>query len=225
MKPFVFINVAASVDGKISNERRVQLRISSKEDMERVDRLRAESDAIMVGIGTVLADNPRLTVKSEELRKKRVLEGKPENPLRVVVDSRARIPEDALILNDEAETLLAVSKKAELDRLKKLQERAMIFVSGEDRVDLRELMEFLYHIGVRRLMVEGGGELIASLFREGLVDEIYVYYGNMIIAGKNSPTIADGESLDEPAELELLEVKKLGSGILTRWKVKRKRFN
>ncbi len=225
MKPFVFINVAASVDGKISNERRVQLRISSKEDMERVDRLRAESDAIMVGIGTVLADNPRLTVKSEELRKKRVLEGKPENPLRVVVDSRARIPEDALILNDEAKTLLAVSKKAELDRLKKLQEKAMIFVSGEDRVDLRELMEFLYHIGVRRLMVEGGGELIASLFREGLVDEIYVYYGNMIIAGKNSPTIADGESLDEPVELELLEVKKLGSGILTRWKVKRKRFN
>ncbi len=225
MKPFVFINVAASVDGKISNERRVQLRISSKEDMERVDRLRAESDAIMVGIGTVLADNPRLTVKSEELRKKRVLEGKPENPLRVVVDSRARIPEDALILNGEAETLLAVSKKAELDRLKKLQEKAMIFVSGEDRVDLRELMEFLYHIGVRRLMVEGGGELIASLFREGLVDEIYVYYGNMIIAGKNSPTIADGKSLDEPAELELLEVKKLGSGILTRWRVKRKRFN
>ena len=225
MKPFVFINVAASVDGKISNERRVQLRISSKEDMERVDRLRAESDAIMVGIGTVLADNPRLTVKREELRKKRVLEGKPENPLRVVVDSRARIPEDALILNDEAETLLAVSKKAELDRLKKLQEKAMIFVSGEDRVNLRELMEFLYHIGVRRLMVEGGGELIASLFKEGLVDEIYVYYGNMIIAGKNSPTIADGESLDEPAELELLEVKKLGSGILTRWRVKRKRFN
>ncbi len=225
MKPFVFINVAASVDGKISNERRVQLRISSKEDMERVDRLRAESDAIMVGIGTVLADNPRLTVKSEELRKKRILEGKPENPLRVVVDSRARIPEDALILNGEAETLLAVSKKAELDRLKKLQEKAMIFVSGEDRVDLRELMEFLYHIGVRRLMVEGGGELIASLFREGLVDEIYVYYGNMIIAGKNSPTIADGKSLDEPAELELLEVKKLGSGILTRWRVKRKRFN
>ncbi|WP_290902437.1 2,5-diamino-6-(ribosylamino)-4(3H)-pyrimidinone 5'-phosphate reductase [Ferroglobus sp.] len=225
MKPFVFINVAASVDGKISNERRVQLRISSKEDMERVDRLRAESDAIMVGIGTVLADNPRLTVKSEELRKKRVLEGKPENPLRVVVDSRARIPEDALILSGEAETLLAVSKKAELDRLKKLQEKAMIFVSGEDRVDLRELMEFLYHIGVRRLMVEGGGELIASLFREGLVDEIYVYYGNMIIAGKNSPTIADGKSLDEPAELELLEVKKLGSGILTRWRVKRKRFN
>ncbi len=225
MKPFVFINVAASVDGKISNERRVQLRISSKEDMERVDRLRAESDAIMVGIGTVLADNPRLTVKSEKLRKKRILEGKPENPLRVVVDSRARIPEDALILNGEAETLLAVSKKAELDRLKKLQEKAMIFVSGEDRVDLRELMEFLYHIGVRRLMVEGGGELIASLFREGLVDEIYVYYGNMIIAGKNSPTIADGKSLDEPAELELLEVKKLGSGILTRWRVKRKRFN
>ncbi|ADC65418.1 2,5-diamino-6-hydroxy-4-(5-phosphoribosylamino)pyrimidine 1-reductase [Ferroglobus placidus DSM 10642] len=225
MKPFVFVNVAASVDGKISNERRVQLRISSKEDMERVDKLRAESDAIMVGIGTVLADNPKLTVKSDELRKKRVLEGKPENPLRVVVDSKARIPEDALILNDEAETLLAVSKKADLEKLKKLQEKAMIFVAGEERVDLSELMEFLYHIGVRKLMVEGGGELIASLFREGLVDEIYVYYGNVIIAGKNSPTIADGKSLDEPAELELLEFKKLGGGILTRWRVKRKRFN
>ena len=219
MKPFVFVNIAASVDGKISNERRVQIRISCEEDLRRVDQLRAESDAVMVGIGTVLADNPRLTVKSRELREKRRREGKPENPLRVVVDSRARIPENAFVLNDEAETLIAVSEKAEIERLKALQKKAMVFVSGECRVNLADLMEFLYYIGVRKVMVEGGGELVASLFRENLVDEIYVYYGNLIIAGKNSPTIADGESLENPAKLELLEVKRLGSGILARWKV------
>ena len=224
MKPFVFINVASSVDGKISDESRRQLRISCEEDFERVDRLRAESDAIMVGIGTVLADDPRLTVKSEELRRKRVEKGLPENPVRVVVDSRCRIPLDAKVLSDDAETVVAVAKVADREKVERLKQKAKVVVFGESRVDLTALMKYLHEMGVRRVMVEGGATLNYGLFKEGLVDEIYIYYGNMIIGGTNAPTVVDGSSFNPPIELELISVERLGKGVLTRWRVVSRRF-
>ncbi|HIP25091.1 MAG TPA: 2,5-diamino-6-(ribosylamino)-4(3H)-pyrimidinone 5'-phosphate reductase [Archaeoglobus profundus] len=220
-KPFVFINIAASVDGKISNEQRRQIRISSNEDLRRVDRLRAESDAIMVGIGTVLSDDPKLTVKSEELRLERIKRGLSENPIRVIVDSKCRIPLNAKVLNGEAKTIVAVSRQANKNKVKVLMERGVEVVKfGEKLVDLRELMNYLYNIGVRKVMVEGGATLNYSLLKEKLVDEIYVYYGNIIIGGQNSPTIVDGQSFNPPINLELISVERLGNGVLTKWIVK-----
>ncbi len=214
MKPFVFVNVAASLDGKISDERRRQLRISCEEDLKRVDKLRASADAIMVGIGTVLADDPRLTVKSEELRRRRVEEGKSENPLRVVVDSKCRLPLNAKVLNGEAKTLIATSKAANSERVAEVSKFAEVVVLGEQQVDLRALMEELYARGVRKLMVEGGGTLISSLLREALVDEMYVYYAPIFIGGANSPTLCDGKSFIPPLKAELEFVKRFGEGIL-----------
>jgi 2,5-diamino-6-(ribosylamino)-4(3H)-pyrimidinone 5'-phosphate reductase len=89
-RPFIFINSAMSADGKISTKQRKQVRISGKEDFDRMDALRASSDAIMVGIGTLLADNPSLTVKSPKRRLERKEAGLEENPARIVVDSKAR---------------------------------------------------------------------------------------------------------------------------------------
>ena len=94
-RPFVFINSAMSADGKLSTKERKQVRISGKLDFERVDELRAQIDAIMVGIGTVLSDDPSLTVKSPERRAARKAAGKSENPVRIIVDSSARTPLDA----------------------------------------------------------------------------------------------------------------------------------
>ncbi|WP_457548606.1 2,5-diamino-6-(ribosylamino)-4(3H)-pyrimidinone 5'-phosphate reductase [Archaeoglobus sp.] len=222
MRPFTFINVASSVDGKISNEKRIQLRISCEEDLRRVDELRAKSDAIMVGIGTVLADNPKLTVKSEELRKRRLVKGKDENPIRVVVDSKCRIPLDANVLDKSAKTIVAVSNLADLEKVDALRKMGVdVFISGDDKVDLKALVEYLYNLGVRILMVEGGATLNWAMLKEGLIDEIYVYYGNMIVGGKDSPTVVDGKSFDPPIKLELIGVEKLGSGVLARWRVLR----
>lgn len=210
MRPHVFVNVAASLDGKISDESRRQLKISCEEDLEIVDRLRAESDAIMVGIGTVIADDPRLTVKSAALREKRVKEGREPNPLRVVVDSRCRMPLNSRILNEEARTLIAVSKLAPEDRISEVKKFAEVAVIGEDRVDLSALLEHLYEKGVRRLMVEGGGTLISSLVSENLVDEMRIYYGPLFIGGKNSPTICDGNSFLRRCRIEKIE--RVGEG-------------
>ncbi len=215
-KPFVFINVAASLDGRITDWRRRQIRISCDEDMQRVDKLRAESDAILVGIGTVLSDNPSLTVKSRELRENRVKEGKSQNPLRVILDSKARMPLNAKVLSKDAETLIAVSRIAEREKVEELKKRAEVAILGEDRVDLRLLMDYLWRKGVRKLMVEGGGRVISSFLKERLVDQIFVYTGGVVFG--EGVSIAEGK-ISPHVKLELLEVRKLGRGVLTRWRV------
>src|SRR6056297_2383043 len=122
LKPFVFINSAMSADGKISTKERKQVRISGSIDFERMDGLRAGSDAIMVGIGTVLADDPSLTVKSEERRRERKNAGLFENPIRVVIDSKARTPINAdIFIKGEGQRIIVVSNSAPKDRVEKLQ--------------------------------------------------------------------------------------------------------
>ncbi|VVB64554.1 2,5-diamino-6-ribosylamino-4(3H)-pyrimidinone 5'-phosphate reductase [uncultured archaeon] len=217
-RPFVFINSAMSADGKISSILHRQVRISGTEDLIRVDELRASSDAIMVGIGTVLADDPGLRVKSELLRKERLKRGTYENPLRIVADSLARTPPGAEVLG--AGCIIAVSRAAPPERLAALSDRCKIFVSGEGRVDLIELMSFLHKIGVKRLMVEGGAILNWTMISAGLVDEIYVYVGSMLIGGDGAPSLLSGAGfyVNFP-KLELISLERLGEGVLLRWHV------
>jgi len=219
-RPNVIINCAMSADGKISSFERRQVRISGQRDMDRVRLLRAESDAVMVGVGTVLADDPGLRVKSLDLRNMRRDRGLPEDPLRVVVDSRARTPPGSEVLGKGC--ILAVSKAATADRLATLRKKCEIVVAGEDRVDLRELLSILKKKGVRKLMVEGGATLNWSLIEAGLVDEISVYIGPIIIGGEGAPTPVDGPgfSRDFP-RLELIRADVVDGGVLLRWRVLR----
>ena len=224
-RPFVFINAAMSADGKISTVERRQARISGKEDFDRVDSLKAKSDAIMVGIGTVLADNPSLTVKSEKRREERRKARKDENPLRIVVDNKARTPVDAEILNKgEGKRIIAVSKQAIVEDMERLGEKAEILICGKEEVNLRNLLYLLWQRGVSRLMVEGGATLNWSLISQGLVDELYIYVGNMIIGGENAPTLVDGKGFvveDAMVKLELSSVERMDEGVLLRWRIRK----
>jgi 2,5-diamino-6-(ribosylamino)-4(3H)-pyrimidinone 5'-phosphate reductase len=219
-RPFIFINSAMSADGKISSTLHRQVRISGKEDLARVDVLRAESDAVMVGVGTVLADDPGLRVKSRHLREARRKKGLPEDPLRIIADSRARTPPSARLLGPGC--LLAVAASAPQDRLEELSSKCEIIVCGKEQVDLRELFSRLFERGVRRIMVEGGATLNWSLLKLGLVDELYVYVGAMLIGGENAPTLVDGQGCKEHfPKLTLSDVQRLDEGVLLRWSCRR----
>ena len=223
MRPYVVLNIAMSADGKISTRERRQVRISGAQDFTRVDRLKAGCDAVMVGIGTVLADDPSLTVKSEECKNYRRKQGWDDHPVRVVIDSSGRIPPEASILHKgEGKRVVAVSKRADATKISLLEKKATVIVAGEDEVDLFALMNELGAMGIHRVMVEGGGTLIAGLIEAGLVNEIYTFIGNIIIGGKDAPTFTDGEGfILESAfpRLTLLEARRIERGILLHWQV------
>ena len=216
-KPHVILNSAMTLDGKIATKTGSS-EISGKEDLIRVHELRKEVDAIMVGINTVLVDDPRLTVHkipSEPL----------DNPVRIVVDSRARTPPESRILNDDAPTIIAISKIADpenIERLQKSAENVDIIVCGRNRVDLRCLMQKIAQKGIKTLMLEGGSTLNYSMLIEGLVDEVRICIAPMIAGGVHSKTLADGEGVDfmkDAVHLTLKKSYKLGNDFIMEYDV------
>ncbi|PSQ50386.1 2,5-diamino-6-(ribosylamino)-4(3H)-pyrimidinone 5'-phosphate reductase [Halobacteriales archaeon SW_7_65_23] len=217
----VVVNAAISADGKLSTRERRQVDISGPADFERVDELRAESDAVMVGVGTVVADDPSLTIDGEERRERRREAGRSEQPARVVADSRIRTPSDAAVLDDTAESHLLVSETAPTDFVQQMEEEgATVITAGENRVDLPAALEQLESRGVDQLLVEGGGEIIYSLFESDLVDRLSVFVGPVVIGGRDAPTLADGDGfVDEFPALRLAEVRRIDDGVLLVYEV------
>ncbi len=194
------VNCAMSADGRIAGAERTQVRISSEQDMVRVRALRKRCDAILVGVGTVLADDPHLTVKGLDYD---------TNPVRIVIDPQGRTPDDALVLNDAAPTVIVTT-----DACGREFDCEETIVTGS-AIDLAEMLERLAEdIGIENLLVEGGGETIAAFFREGLVDRYTVYVGSLIIGGRGAPTPVDGEgwAAEGGVRLRLDDVEVMGDG-------------
>lgn len=189
-----------TLDGKIATQTGSS-EISGPEDLKRVHQIRKNSDAIMVGINTVLVDDPRLTVH-------KISSNPSDNPLRVVIDSKARTPLDARILNNDAPTVIAVSKKAPMSKVEKLREKVEVIICGDNQVDLEELMKKLKIKGINTLMLEGGSTLNFSMFEHNLIDEVKVCIAPMIVGGKNAKTLVDGDGFDFMASAIKLELKK-----------------
>lgn len=215
-RPYIILNAGMTLDGKIASKSR-DVKISCKEDLERVHEIRKDIDAIMVGIGTVLDDDPRLTVHK--------IPGKREdNPLRVVADSMARTPPGARVINDDAETIIAVSEAAPKNRIVVLEKSADVFVCGENRVDLECLMEELYKRGVKTLLLEGGGTLNWGMLERDLVDEVKVAITPRIVGGTDALTLVEGEGFEKISDGVKLKLKKhyqLGRDLILEYEVLR----
>lgn len=209
MRPRVIVNAAMSLDGKIAFYDGRPAKLSNEEDLARVHRLRAEADAILVGVGTVIKDNPKLTVKPEHV--------KARNPLRVVLDSDGKTPDHAHVLDGTAETLMATSVGCAREF-----PRAQVFRAGKDEVDLVALLDHLSSRGVKTLLVEGGSTAIWSFLRLRLVDEVKVFVASTVLGGHAAPTLAGGpgvRTLEESFRLRLDKAERLGDGLLIEYTV------
>jgi 2,5-diamino-6-(ribosylamino)-4(3H)-pyrimidinone 5'-phosphate reductase len=213
-KPYVILNVGMTLDGKIASKSK-NSKISSKEDLKRVHEIRKSVDGIMIGINTAIIDDPRLTVHKIPGKRK-------DNPTRIIVDSKARIPLSSRVFGDEAKTIVAVSKKAQVTRLKKIEEKAEVIVCGSEKVDLCCLMEELYKRGIKSILLEGGGTLNWGMLEQGLVDEVRVAISPRIVGGKQAITLAEGEGFNLISEGIKLKLKKhypLGDDLVLEYEV------
>ena len=175
----------------------------------------------MVGIGAVMADDPRLTVHK--------IDANPgDNPVRVVVDSKCRTPVAARITNNDARTIIAGANEYKddfmvSDRYETFKKRGVdFFFSGDRRVDLSLLMSYLHEEGIDKLMLEGGATLNFSMIKAGLIDEIRICVAPMVVGGANARTFFDGEGfdlMDEAVKLELTDSYTLGKDLILTYKV------
>ncbi len=206
-RPYVILNAAMTVDGKISSIIQ-DSKISCEEDLDRVHRIRSEVDGIMVGIGTVLSDDPQLTVRRIDGR----------NPTRIIVDSRGRIPLDAKVLDGSAPTVVAVSEKINPKNKKKLKSSgAETILVGREKVDLKALLETLKERGMKSILLEGGSTLNWSMLKDGLVDEIRIAIHPCIVGGRDAKTLVGGsgaEKIEEGLKLNLKNIEKVGGDLL-----------
>lgn len=209
--PYVTLKVAMSLDGKIATTTRDARWISSEASRAMAHRLRARHDAVMVGVGTVLADDPLLTARPPGRRP-------PRQPLRVVVDSHARTPVDARLIRSaspEAPVLVAITDLAPADRVESLRaagaEVAVLPAGSDGRVDLPALLQYLSAREVTSVLVEGGGVLLASLVDAELADAMIVFLAPKILGGKGAPSPVDGAGVDRVA----------GAWRIARWRVRR----
>lgn len=207
-RPSIWVNCAASLDGRLAFAGGKRAHLSGPEDLERVQRLRASSDAILVGVGTVVKDDPSLRVHWELL-------GQPpgKNPTRVVVDASGRTPTQARVLDGSTPTIIATSERS----TREFPPHVRTVVAGTLRVDLGRLFSILYDLGIRKLMVEGGAEILSSVLRAGLFDHFSVYYAPTVIGGATAPPVVSGPDTpgpDQAVPLELVGLERIGSGYL-----------
>ena len=205
----VLINAAMTIDGKIATNIGDST-ISSKQDLRRLHRLRSSVDAIIIGISTVIVDNPRLTV--------RLVKRHGTTPVRIIVDSIGRIPLDSKILKSASKinTIVAVTKRASDERIDKIKNAgAIVIVAGTKTVDLKELFFILKKMGFNKILVEGGGELNWSILQLRIVNELMVTVAPIIVGGRTATTLVEGdgyERISDGIKMELIKVSRQNNG-------------
>ena len=213
-RPFVILKSAASLDGKIATRSGDTKWITNEKSRGFLHKLRNEMDGILVGIGTIEADDPSLTTRLNGKRGK--------DPVRIVVDSSLKIPLDARVLNQKsnAKTVIATTDRASKEKMKKVEElgaKVIVVGSTNNRVDFRELMIELGKLEIASLLIEGGAEVNASSLKSGIVDKVLFFYAPKIIGGIEALSIVGGEGvkeLDHAVKIKEIKTRRFGDDIL-----------
>ncbi len=188
-KPFVTLKAASTLDGKIATHSLDSKWITSEDARRDVHELRSEHMAILVGVGTVIEDDPELTARIPNGR----------NPIRVILDSSLRLPLDAKVAVDgAAETWIFTSRTYDRSKKEQLEHSGIrIFeTSGETRTDVNDMMRILGENGISSLFIEGGGTVNSAFLENGLIDKVVLYFAPKLVGGKNAPTFLEGSGFE-----------------------------
>ncbi len=207
-RPEVWVNCAVSLDGRLAYAQGRRADLSSPEDLARVQRLRADSDAILVGVGTVVADDPSLRVHWEMLERPAG-----RAPWRIVLDPTGRTPVNARFLDGSVPTIVVTTDES----TRSWPNAVRVLRIGARHIDLPHLFRELHDLGIRRVLIEGGARVLASVLRARLVDRLTVYIAPRLIGGTTAPPLMTGDECVGPdgvVPLRRVAVEPLGEGIL-----------
>jgi diaminohydroxyphosphoribosylaminopyrimidine deaminase/5-amino-6-(5-phosphoribosylamino)uracil reductase len=215
-KPFIAIKMAMSADGKTATRTNDSKWISCEKSRDLVHEMRAGSDAVMVGAGTIRSDDPSLTSH-----------GKGDDPYRIIVDGALGIPMDAHVLeNKDRKTIIATCEGADKRKLARISRKAMVLQAGRSSVDMVALFHSLSAMGMKKILIEGGSGLNASALESGMVDRIYLFIAPKIIGGVDAKGVIGGigaAKVSGSIKIRRMDVKKVGEDILLTCDISRPR--
>ena len=211
-RPFCVLKTAMTLDGKIASKTGDSKWISGDKSRNYVHELRHRYDGILIGVNTIITDNPQLTDRSDHEKKR--------HPVRIVADSSGRIPLNSKVLNDNGRTIVAVTDKAGANFISKIEEKGkeiVICPAKEGKTDLGFLMKELYRLGIDSILIEGGGTLNWSAVSCGIVDKVLSFIAPEIVGGIDAVTPVEGVGYDNIAgslKLKIDSLQKIGKDIL-----------
>lgn len=232
-RPFVTMNVAESADGKIALVDRAKVNFGSAEDRAQMESLRALADGVLIGGGTLQAEDPTLIIRNPDIRARRQATKGSPHPRNITVFSSIppQIADMNFFRNPETEKIVFTTQKTPAELLAVASQLAQVEIvplNAAGRVDLVEVVRRLPPLGIDHLLLEGGGELNFSMLAAGLVDEVYLTICPFIFGGRAAPTGVDGEgfSRDQVRKLSLKSHRASASGeILLHYEVLTSRPN
>jgi len=214
-RPFVVVKCAATLDGRIATKTGDSRWVSGEESRKFVHRLRHALDAIMVGVDTVKKDDPSLTARLEDI--------KTIDPTRIILDTRLSVPENAKVLRSDSDrdTILFTGTAISQEKKSRIEKSGVRVIQSQldkdGRIDLNALTEKLGAMGVTSLLIEGGGRVIASAFRAGIVDKVFFFYAPKILGGDDGVPICRGagpESMQDCIPLTEISVRRFGDDVM-----------
>jgi len=216
--------MAISLDGRISTRRREQISLGTRHDRHLMDVLRARADAVVVGAGTVRHDGFPILVRDDDIRARRVARGKAPHPVNVVLSRSLDLPVSRpFFRRRDTERLVFTTRRADARRMARIGRVAEVVVLPGRTLAPRTVLDALAARGLRRVLLEGGGEIHFAFVQANLVDEIYVTLTPRLIGGTGAPSLLDGKGFlrDEHRRLTLVSCRRVDDELFLRYRVAR----
>lgn len=220
-RPHVSVNMAISLDGKISTRTREQITLGTRHDRHLMDVLRARADAVIVGAGTVRHDGFPVLVRDDDVRRRRSGRGRPPHPINVVLSRALDLPMSRPIFTrDDVQRIIYTTRAAPAAKVRRFERIAEVVILATKSIPPRAVLRDMRSRGMKRVLMEGGGELHFAFAKQRVVDEIYVTITPRLIGG-NAPSLLDGRGFlkKDHIKLKLVSSRRVDDELFLRYRV------